>query len=50
MSLAKTALPNPTTQDIRIFVAQQSLQRLKCKVIALNNFIQYGHCQSAQLF
>jgi len=39
-STSKTALPRLITWDIRLIIAQQWLQRLKCKVIALNNFIQ----------
>ena len=46
----ETTLPNPTTYDVRFSIVQQWLHNvLKSKVIALDNFTQYSHCQVVQM-
>ena len=46
----ENCITNRARWDIRLLDAQQLLQRLISLAIALNNFIQYSHCQVVQPF
>jgi len=50
MFISKTALPNPSTYDIHLFIVQQWLQRLKFDGNRSEQLIPYSHCQVVQLF